>query len=226
MADRVADDLGVEINEISEIVILPDPTPEVVDGKIVLRTTSGAPPLPVLVTLANGESRETQIQCPGIAAGSDPACMEQPRLHPMTATLNGYRDVPCSGEPPDGCATPHPGVERSVSAAAVEIRRERVDIPIDHVGRMEVRVGQGSLPNGILTEASFRFADDWPDGLTLSEPYVLLDVRSLEPDGKPFDNYYTHGRRDGVERVEAVLVFDVKRFDPGATLSIRDVVVR
>jgi len=39
-------------------------------------------------------------------------------------------------------------------------------------------------------------------------------------------NIYEHGWREGIEGVEAVLVFDVFRFEPGATLSIRDVVVR
>ena len=53
-----------------------------------------------------------------------------------------------------------------------------------------------------------------------------VEIRSLEPDGKPFHNVYEHGWRDGLERVEAVLVFDVKRFDPGATVEVRDVVVR
>ena len=53
-----------------------------------------------------------------------------------------------------------------------------------------------------------------------------IEVRSLEPDGKPFDNYYLHGWRGGVESVEAFLIFDVLWFRPGADLAIRDVVVR
>jgi hypothetical protein len=62
--------------------------------------------------------------------------------------------------------------------------------------------------------------------MSIADANVLLDIRSLEPDGKPFDNYYVHGWREGVERIEAVLVFEVTRFEPGATLSIADVVVR
>lgn len=53
-----------------------------------------------------------------------------------------------------------------------------------------------------------------------------MEIRSLEPDGRPFDNYSMHGWREGVERIEAVLVFEVRRFDPGAVLVIRDIVVR
>jgi hypothetical protein len=62
--------------------------------------------------------------------------------------------------------------------------------------------------------------------VSIEGAYVLLDVRSMEPDGRPFDNYYLHGWREGLERVEAVLVFEVRRFEPGAVLSIEDIVVR
>jgi hypothetical protein len=82
------------------------------------------------------------------------------------------------------------------------------------------------LPNGILTEASFRFIDDWPAGVSIAGGSVLLKVRSLEPGGRPFDNYYQHGWREGTERVLAELVFEVSRYEPGAVLSIADVVVR
>ena len=53
-----------------------------------------------------------------------------------------------------------------------------------------------------------------------------INLRSLEPDGKPFQNYYDHGWRPGVERVEAVLVFDVLWFEKGAVLAIHDIEVR
>jgi len=54
---------------------------------------------------------------------------------------------------------------------------------------------------------------------------VTLEVRSLEPDGKPFENMYVHGWRDGVERVRAIVRFDVLWFRPGATLELRNVSV-
>lgn len=66
--------------------------------------------------------------------------------------------------------------------------------------------------------------DSWPADLTILDG-VRLEVRSLD-DGKPLMNIYEHGWRKGVEPVEAFLVFDVFRFEPGATLSIRNVVVR
>ena len=98
-------------------------------------------------------------------------------------------------------------------------------VPIDHVGPYEVVIGAATLPNGILTEATFGFGDDWPDGVSIADASVRLEVRS-KADGRPIVNIYEHGRVDGVEPVDAVLVFDVDDFDPGASLHIRNVVVR
>ena len=72
-------------------------------------------------------------------------------------------------------------------------------------GPYEVPLGQASLPNGIATVASFAFADAWPLDVSLQEGVAQIDLHSLEPDGKPFQNYFDHGWRPGVEGAEAVL---------------------
>lgn len=224
--DVVAQEAGVPRDEVIAILIVPEPTPEVqLDGTVILQTRSGGPPLVVDAQLADGTVTRTS-RCGGISAAHVPVCMEQPRLQASSVTLGGYRDVPCFDEDGQVCATPQPPIDPTAAAAAEPIAIDRVDIPIDHDGAYEIRLGAGSLPNGILTEASFAFVDDWPDGVVILSGGALLDVRSLEPDGKPFDNYYLHGWREGAERVEAVLVFEVARFEPGAVLSIEDVVVR
>ena len=123
-------------------------------------------------------------------------------------------------------ATPLPTIEAAAAVSAEPLTIARVDVPLDHVGEYEVSLGDATLPNGILTEATFGFVDDWPPGVSISSGEVWLHVRSREPDGKLFDNYYNHGWRAGTERVEAVLVFTVDHVDPGAVLPIRDVVVR
>jgi hypothetical protein len=102
----------------------------------------------------------------------------------------------------------------------------RFQIPIDHVGAYEVSLGKASLANGVASLASFAFVDDWPLDVSLKGGVAQIGLRSLEPDGKPFQNYYDHGWRPGVERVEAVLVFEVLWSAPGAVLAIRDVLVR
>ena len=157
---------------------------------------------------------------------SDAGCTDDPRLAVYVSGGEGYRDVPCQAPDAGRCSTPHPAIDPEAAAAAEPIEVDRLDIPIDHDGPHEIRVGEGSLPNGIITESAMRLVDDWPHGLSIADGFVKLEVRSLEPDGLLFDNYYTHGWRDGVERVEAVLVFEVTRFEPGAVLSVEDVVVR
>lgn len=223
----VAQELGVEVDAVTHMEILPAPTPERrPDGGIVVVTTSGGPSPDIGVVLADGSTHVVTLHCGGVASGYVPACMDEPQLRAASMTLDGYRDIPCTGETQGTCATPHPPIQADAAADAQPIEVEAVDIPIDRVGRYEVQVGTGSVPNGILTEASFALVDAWPDGVIMVEGDVFLDVRSLEADGVPFHNYYEHGWREGVERVEAVLVFDVDDVEPGAVLRIRDVVVR
>ena len=218
LAERAAGDLGIDLAAVAAIDLLPDPESDV--------TRLGGPPVFLRVHLADGTAMKAVIRCSGVSSSYVPACMDDPAIRVSSATLNGYRDVPCFDDAGARCATPHPDVAPAAAAEARAVHVERLDIPIDRVGRWAVPLGEGSLPNGILTEAAFHLVDDWPDGVSLVEAVVVVDVRSLEPDGKPFDNYFLHGWREGVERVEAVLVFDVQRFEPGAVLSIADVVVR
>jgi hypothetical protein len=221
-----AKELGVEVADVARLDILPPPTPERGPDGEVLQTLSGGPSPEIGVILADGSSLRFMLHCGGIASGYVPACMDEPRLQPSSATLGGYRDVPCAGEPPDGCATPQPAIEPGALAAAAPLVIDALDIAIDGVGPHEIPIGTGSLPNGILSEAAFQLVDPWPDGLVILEGRVFLDVRSLESDGVPFHNYYEHGWREGVEDIEAVLIFTVDHVEPGAVLRIADVIVR
>ena len=85
-------------------------------------------------------------------------------------------------------------------------------------------LGEASIPNGLLTTAEFQLVDAWPPDLSIADGRVTLEIRSQ--DGKVIWNIYEHGWREGIEGVEAVLVFDVIWFEPGAKLSVQDVVVR
>jgi hypothetical protein len=214
MTDTAAYRLGLTREEIVRLDLLPERTPP--PGPILY---SGGDSSVVQVTLVDGSIRTTSMGCIGIAEMFVPACQNDPHVT-VKSIANGYRDVP------EG-STPLPTAEPEAAAGAEPLRVDRLDIPIDHVGRYEVPLGVAVLPNGILTNARFGLVEPWPAHVTiLGDDGVSLTVRSLEPDGAPFQNYYTHGWRTGTERVEAVLVFDVFRFDPGAVLSIKDVVVR
>jgi len=221
LTDEAAARSGRTRDAVTTIDIVPFPTTQ--DGVLITRSGGG---FNVRLAFRDGTTTETPI-CVGIPSG--PACMDVPRLTARSSIESGggYHDVPCpDGSPPHSCGTPLPTLEPAAEAAARQLSVSRFPIPIDHIGAYEVPLGQASLANGVATLASFEFADDWPLDVSLMEGVAQIDLRSLEPDGKPFQNYYDHGWRPGVERVEAVLVFQVLWFEKGAVLGIRDVVVR
>ena len=119
-----------------------------------------------------------------------------------------------------------PTIAPDALADAMPLRITRLDIPIDHAGHYEVSLGEARLPNGILTAADFALVESWPTGVSILDGWVGLEIRSLDEGGKPIRNAYEHGWHAGSERVEAVLVFNVFHFDRGATLGIKNVVVR
>jgi hypothetical protein len=224
MADYAASKLNTSTDEIATIAVLPPPTPEIIDGEVVLITRGGVAPVHTLVTLRDGSVHEVSMDCGGLPALQ---CRDDPRLEARTVTKGGYFDTPCPGEPPDRCATPVPPPNPKALAAATELRVARLDIPIDHDGHYEVPVGEATLPNGILSKADFGFVSpEWPTEFTIADGVVRLDVRSLGDPERPFWNIYEHGWIEGTERVEAFLVFDVLHRDAGAVLSIADLVVR
>jgi hypothetical protein len=216
MTDEAASQLHVTREDVAALEVIPEPTPQVVDGKTILQTRSGGgAPVVVDVSLRDGSVHRVTMPCGGIP--SSPACIDEPRLQISSPTEGGYFDRP------EG-ASPVPTAAPDALAAASSLRIDRLDIQIDHVGPFEVRLGEAALPNGLLTTATFDLVDPWPAGVTVIDGRVILEVRSLV-DGRSLRNVYEHGWRDGTEPVEAVLIFDVSRFEPGAVLAIRDMVV-
>jgi hypothetical protein len=215
MTDKEAMQLQTTREDIVSLMIVPDPTPEVRDGVTILQTRSGGPPIDLIVTLADGTITQTTLMCVGV--NQEPACVDDPHLTATSVTQGGYHDTP------EG-ASPVPSAAPDDLAMATALRIDRLDIPIDHTGLHEVVLGEAWLPNGLLTSAEFTLVDVWPSDVTILDGGVRLEVRSMTS-GQPIQNIYEHGWREGIEGVEAVLVFDVFRFEPGAKLSIQDVVV-
>jgi hypothetical protein len=215
MTDVAAADVSKNRGDVIGIVIVPDPAP---DGA----TLGGAWPIHVRVAFRDGTTHDARL-CGGVSIA--PACTQDPTLR-ASSILGGYTDVPCAGEAPDSCATPHPSIEADAADAAAPLTIDERTIPIDRIGLLDIPLGEATLPNGILTEASFEFVETWPADVALAGGSGVLGIRSLEPDGKPFDNYYLHGWRPGLERVAVTLQLEVLYFEPGADLVIRNVVVR
>jgi hypothetical protein len=218
MLTAAAEALDVADDELTSIEIEPEPTPRS-DG--ILETRSGPRPIEVLAHV--GGVVRTVPMCVGIPSG--PQCMDQPAWEISSLIGNGYRDVPCPGEAPDGCATPLPKIDPTASAGAHQLRIDARVIPVPAVGLREVRLGTAVLPNGILTAAKARLGDPWPDGVRLSSAGISLEVRSLVDGRPPFTNSYEHGWWPGTEEVEVLLVFEARHAEPGATIEIRDLVV-
>jgi hypothetical protein len=209
MTDIVAADVGKNRDDVVAVAIVPDAPP----GGVHL---SAGWHVRVRIALKDGTLHDKEI-CGGVV--HEPACLDDPALEVRSPVVNGYRDRP------EG-ATPLPAPALSVVEAASPIEVDSLSVPIDHLGTYEVPLGEGTLPNGIWTSGALEFAKPWPDDLALRDAIVELELRSLEPGGKPLDNAYEHGWRDGVERVKAIARFDVLWFRPGATLELRDVSVR
>lgn len=153
-------------------------------------------------------------------------CSESPGLEAMDLHNAGFWDVPCSGEAPVGCATPLPPPSADAAAAGRELRIDALDVPVGPVGHREVEIGTAILPNGIVTEATFRIATETQAGFLIDPGVVRMELRSSDPGRPAFDNIYSRGVNDGPEEVRVFLVFDVVETSPGSTVMIADVVVR
>lgn len=218
MLTAAAEQLGVADDDVTAIEIAPDPTPRA-DG--ILETLGGARQIRVLADVG-GNVREVGM-CGGLPSG--PACNDVPTLEIGSAIRGGYRDVPCAGEPPEGCATPLPRLEPDAVEHAQQLRIDERSIAIPRVGPQEVLLGTAALPNGVLTVARAELADAWPDGVRFSSLGLQLVVRSLDAGRPAFTNLYEHGWWPGTEEVEVFLVFDVRHVVAGASIVIRNVVV-
>jgi hypothetical protein len=221
MIDEAASRSGRTRDDVTAIDIVYLPTTR--DGVLITRSGSG---FNVRLTLTDGTTREAPM-CGGVAGG--PACTDTQQLEARSSVADGggYHDVPCpDGSPPHSCGTPLPTLQPAAVADARPLSVGRFEIPIDHLGAYEVPIGEASLANGVVTSASFAFVDDWPLDASLKDGVAQIELRSLEPHGKPFQNYYDNGWRRGIEHVEAILVFQVLWFKKGAALAIRDIVVR
>jgi len=175
----------------------------------------------VRLALRDGTDRTQEIWCVGITVPDDLVCHDDPAI-----TIGGGvdQDVPCTGEPPAGCATLPPSPRADVVARAQPLIVPALDVPLDRVGGYEIRVGEAGLPDGALSDRSARLVDPRPVSYWI-EGGVRIDVRPALADRPPVGSVY-RDPHDGVEPVVVYLVFEVTDVSPGAVLQIRDIVVR
>jgi hypothetical protein len=148
--------------------------------------------------------------------------------HPFVRIAMDFNwDTPCVTPGPVGpCATPRPTPDKAAVAQARPLKIASEDFPLASTGHQEIRVGEAVLPNGYLTEARARLADERPQAFHVNG-YVWLELRPTDPKRPPFkDSLIQRPLQSGPERVEVFLVLDVIDTSPNAALQIRDLVVR
>ncbi len=208
LAAFAADQLGVPFPTIRAIGILPNPSPGQID--FAHRTF-------LSVGLDDGTRRPLVVSCPGIASATDPQCMPSPAV-PLSGSSNGgYTDVP------DG-STPLPALEPAAVANARPLRIAELDIPITSLGRTKMTIGTALLANGVLRDRHFALRDPWSTNVHFAD-WITVEVTPVGTD-VPLTNLYEAGWRPGVEEVVVTLTYNVVWFQPGATLSLVDLLVR
>jgi hypothetical protein len=177
----------------------------------------------VRMTTPGGVPSEYSVLC-GLGGQYSLLCNEHPQIRISTPTTSGYGDVPCETE--NGpCATPLPTIEPDAMLASQPLGVGALDIEVDHVGDYTIDVGDATLPNGILSTASFELADEAPKDVLMEPHGIQMQITSLE-DGRRLESLYDHGWRPGTERVRVRLRFSVQSFEPGAAIQVLNLEVR
>jgi hypothetical protein len=169
---------------------------------------------------SNQPDQTEEVWCPGVSRDNAFACDPDARIG-IYGRID--RDVPCTGEPPEGCATLPPSPRPAVQAIARPLRVPSLDIPLDHLGSYEVAVGEAGLPDGALSTLSATLAEPNPETFWIAER-IHIDVRPVDPGRPPVGSVYREAF-DGVEPVKVFLVFDVTELKSPSVLQVRDLVV-
>jgi hypothetical protein len=173
----------------------------------------------VAFELADGTSVVEPVVCVGVPGGPGDAVCQEPRLAIAT---NVDHDVPCSGEPPEGCPSPIVPDPAAVQAAR-PLRLPALVVPIEGLGRHEVELGRVGLPNGYVTRLDATIVNDQPTDFWITS-WIRLELRPEDAARPPFGNVYMRPLADGVEDATAWLVFEVTEASPGAVLELADIV--
>jgi len=169
---------------------------------------------------AGGASRQLDVWCVGIGSPADRVCSNDP--HIMVARGEGDHDVPC----PDGvalevCASEPPQPGPAAVARARPLRVAALDVPIDHLGPYEIKVGNVGLPNGYVSRHDLRLLDDSPEEFWIDRG-IRLELRPIIA-GRPAIGNVHRDAFDGTEPAAVFLVFEVSDLSPGGVLRVRDI---
>jgi hypothetical protein len=219
IVDVAAEDLALDPSRPREVRLGLGPAcPSRVDERCI---GSREPFVIVRFAFADGVVAEHGISCYGVGRELSLLCADPPAIY-LAGGVD--HDIPCPGEPPDGCATPVPTIDPATLAGAMALEVSDFEIPLPRVGHYDVLLGTAILPNGVLSQADYGLVESHQAGFLLEGSVVRLVVR--DPSGHELGNVYTTRWTAGVVEVTVSLVFDVVEVDPGTSLHVRDVSVR
>ena len=210
LAFAAARQLSKTFDEITTVDIVPNPSPPPGGIDFQHRTF-------LTVGLRTGGSAPVVVACPGIDEAFIPECMPEPVVPVGGVDPGGY------GDTPEG-ATPLPSLDPAAVAQARPLRIPELVVAAAATGPHNIRLGTALLPNGYLTESTIALADPWPSSV-LFNGSVEMVVRP-SGGGDPLRNKFENGWHPGTFQVDVTLSFDIAWFEPGATFTIVDVVVR
>jgi hypothetical protein len=172
----------------------------------------------VAFDLDDGTVVEQEVTCVGVSSG--PPCNMAASVEVFTGLDH---DVPCTGEPPDGCATLRPSPAPAAMKLGVPLEVAALDVPIDHVGEYRIEIGKAVLPDGYLSDRSANLVDTAPEDYWLR--YVAILVESDVPGREPAGNVYREPF-DGPEPMTVFVVFEVTELFEPSVVQLRNIVVR
>jgi hypothetical protein len=160
-----------------------------------------------------------EVWCTGLTSEIAHACFSDARIF-----IYGHidHDTPC-GADGETCATLPPSPRPEIQAIARPLRVASLDIPLDHLGRYEVDVGEAGLPDGTLSTLSGALAEADPETFWIGEG-IRIEARPVDP-SRPSLHSIFREPFDGVEPVKVFLVFDVTELKSPSVLEVRDLLV-
>jgi hypothetical protein len=219
IVDVAGERLGIDPGRAHAIRLSLGPAcPSGIDARCI---TSREPFVLVRFAFRDGTTAEDGLSCYGVGREVSLLCADPPAIG---LAMGVDRDVPCPGDPPDGCATPVPTIDPAMLGDASPLVVGEVEIPLTQTGHYDIPLGTADLPNGVLSEARFDLDEQHQAGFLLEDGVVRLVVRG--PSGQELRNVHETGWTPGVVTVSVALAFDGTEADPDTALHVRDVRVR
>jgi hypothetical protein len=122
------------------------------------------------------------------------------------------------------CGSPYATLDPTRKATGTPLRIASLRVEVGKLGHHELVIGRLAFAAGVHSSTSFRIVNGDTRVFRVAQTHV--EFRSLRPGAPPFTEVARDRPRvDGVEPVEAVLVWDTDFAVDGAVMEIADLVI-